>query len=508
MIEVALAQLRLAASLALGLPFSPRALDRIIDSVQATQREFGAIDRSGAELVQGPTLDPAALREIHLRRFRSQARRAAKETAYYGELFGRLALDPAKLRWEDLARIPFTPKSALRDRPDDFVRRAARPTLNCTTTGTTGRPTNVCFSDYELQTYIAFNALGHLVSGDLGEYDILHIATSTRALLGNTCAIGAAQRVGALVLVGGLIDPAQTLALLAQERSMPGKKARTSALLVYPSYLGELIETGRQLGYKPADFGLERIFVGGETVTVGLKARSQEVFGPVRFHEGYGMTETWPCNGTVCEAGHLHFEPSSALIEVCDLGTGTAVKPGEVGRMVVTPLPPYRETTLLLRYDTEDLVQTLAAPPTCSLHHLPALSRLLGKRRLAAQCAADGWVFPRSVAEALEALECVPLPARCGLWAVPGGVAVEVVARNTAPSTRRQIENALEEQGVPLRELHVYTDRSKLRQPLPWRCDLKENSFASMHGGVSSGSPAPLAAVLAAHTEHLVISTF
>lgn len=477
MIEVAFAQLRLAASLALGVRFSQRSLNRIIDSLQSTRREFGAIERSGAELVQGPTLDPASLREIHLRRFRSQARRAAQETVYYGDLFGRLGLDPAKLRWEDLERIPFTPKNDLRDRPDDFVRRGARPTVNCTTTGTTGRPTNVCFSDYEMQTYIAFNAMGHLVSGDLGESDILHIATSTRAVLGNTCAVGAAQRVGALVLTGGLIDPAQTLALLAQERSVPGKKARTSALLAYPSYLGELVETGLQRGYKPADFGLERIFVGGETVTAGLKARSQEVFGNVRFHEGYGMTESWPCSGTVCEAGHLHFEPSSALIEVCDLTTGAAVKPGEVGRMVVTPLPPYRETTLLLRYDTEDLVQTPAESPTCSLHHLPALSLLLGKRRLAAEWE-GGWVFPRSVLEALESLECVPLPARCGFWAVPGGVAVEVVARNTEPSTRRQIENALEEQDVPLRELHVYTDRSQLRQPVPWRCDLKESSFA------------------------------
>jgi phenylacetate-coenzyme A ligase PaaK-like adenylate-forming protein len=478
MIEVAFAQLRLAVSLALGLPFSQRSLQRIIDGLQATRREFGAIERSGADLIQGPTLDPDALAEVHLRRFRSQARRAARETVYYGELFARLALDPARLRWEELGRIPFTPKSALRERPDDFVRRGARPTLNCTTTGTTGRPTNVCFSDDELQTYIAFNAMGHLVSGDLNEADILHIATSTRAVLGNTCAVGAAQRVGALVITGGLIDPIQTLALLAEKRTLAGKKAHTSALLVYPSYLGELIETGRRLGYRPADFGLERIFVGGEIATIGLKARAQALFGEVTFHEGYGMTETWPCNGAVCEQGHLHFEPSSALIEMCDLESGAPVQPGEIGRMVVTLLPPYRQTTLILRYDTEDLVQTLAEPPTCRLHHLPAFSRLLGKRRLAVQCDA-GWVYPRQVLEALEALDCVPLPARCGFWAVPGGVAVEVVARDRSASTRRQIENALEEQGALLRALHVYNNRSQLRQPLPLRGDLKEFSFSS-----------------------------
>ncbi|NJN84805.1 MAG: AMP-binding protein [Caldilineaceae bacterium] len=486
MIEAAFAQLRLAASLALGLPFSPRSLDRIIDNLQATRREFGGIDRSGAELVQGPPLDPAAMRAVHLRRFRAQARRASRETAYYAELFARLALDPTRLRWEDLGRIPPTPKAALRARPDDFVCRDAQATLNCTTTGTTGRPTNVCFSNYEMQTYIAFSTIGHLVAGTLSEADILHIATSSRAMLSNICAIGAAQRVSTLVLTGGLIEPAQTLALLAQERSISGKHERTSVLLSYPSYLGELVETGLRLGYRPTDFGLKRIFVGSEMVTAGLMARSQALFGALTFSEGYGMTETWPCNGTVCEQGHLHFEPSSALIEVCDLETDAVAPPGALGRLIVTPLPPYRDTTLLLRYDTEDLVQTLAEPPTCALRNLPAVTRMLGKRRLSV-AVEGGWVYPRQVLEALEALDCVPLPARCGFWAVAGGVAVEVVARDTEPATRRQIENALEEQGVPLRELHVYSDRSQLRQPIPLRCDLKELSF-----GDAASPPPPL----------------
>ena len=69
---------------------------------------------------------------------------------------------------------------------------------------------------------VALNAMGHLVSGDLLESDILHIATSSRALLGNLCAMAAARRVGTLVLTGGQIEPEQTLALLAQQRGLTG----------------------------------------------------------------------------------------------------------------------------------------------------------------------------------------------------------------------------------------------------------------------------------------------
>ena len=100
---------------------------------------------------------------------------------------------------------------------------------------------------------------------------------------------------------------------------------------------------------------------------------------------------------------------------------------------MITPFAPFRETTLLLRYDTEDVVRPLTGPFDCSLRHLPATSNLLAKLRLAVRhdCEGNdwtaGWVFPRQILEALEAVDAVPLPARCGFGAVAGGVEVEVV---------------------------------------------------------------------------------
>jgi hypothetical protein len=143
---------------------------------------------------------------------------------------------------------------------------------------------------------------------------------------------------------------------------------------------------------------------------------------------------------------------------------------------VVTPFPPFRETTLLLRYDTEDVARPLAGPLACSLRTLPATTTLLGKRRLAVRHD-GGWTYPRDVLEALEAVEAVPLPARCGFRAVPGGVAVEVVAREDTPAARRAIAARLAARGVPLRELHLVRQPRQLRRPLPLRCDLRETSF-------------------------------
>jgi phenylacetate-coenzyme A ligase PaaK-like adenylate-forming protein len=328
-----------------------------------------------------------------------------------------------------------------------------------------------------MQTYIALAAIGLLARCEVSPADIVQISTSARATLGNICAALAYERIGTLWYQTGLIEPAQALALLAERHDLPGKKQQTSYLNTYASYLGQLVEYGMAAGYGPANFGLERISVGGEIVTAGLKARAQHLFGPVHFSEGYAMTETWPTTGILCSQGHLHFEISQALVEVLDPHTGRVTEGGSAGTLVITPLPPYRETTLLLRYDTQDVVRAVAGQLTCELRHLPATGKLLGKLRLSVRHD-EGWTYPYEVLEALETLDAVPLPARCGFWAVPHGVAVEVVVRLPTPGVRRQVEEALAAQGVPLQELYLVRDPHELRQPLPLRCDLRELTFS------------------------------
>jgi len=481
--KTALAQLRIAASVGLGRPFAQWSLDHLIDAIKETKREFGTIEvEEGGSHLGGPELDEEARRELHLRRFGTQAVRAAHETDYYGRLFERLDLDPQRLRFEDIARLPLTNKEALRENPDAFVRRTATPCFRTTTTGTTGKPTSIYFSAYEMRTYLALSAIGNLSTDRIDEGDIVQLSTSSRATLGNTCFAGACARIGALVHLSGLLEPVRTLALLAEEQRIPGKKPKVSYMTTYASYLGQLVECGLKLGYGPADFGLERIAVGGELVSEGLKVRAQSVFGSVELDEDYGMTETWPIQGQSCTEGHLHFEPTSGMLEVIDPQTATPARSGQAGTLVATPLPPYREATILLRYDTQDMVRQIEGPLTCNLRNLPATSPLLGKYRFAVRHEEGGWTFARDVLEALEGVDEVPLPARYGFWAVPGGVGVEVVARRSETRVRRAIEARLEERGVPVRELNLVEHRGELRHPLPLRCDLKEATFGGHSG--------------------------
>src|SRR3712207_6554932 len=205
-----------------------------------------------------------------------------------------------------------------------------------------------------MRTYIALTAIGLLATNRIDESDIVQLSTSSRATLGNTCFAAACARIGALVHPVGLVEPPRTLALLAEEQRIPGKKPKVSYMTTYASYLGELVECGLQQGYGPADFGLERIAVGGELVSEALKERARRLFGPVEVYDDYGMTETWPFQGQGCSEGHLHFDPTSGMLEVIDPESGTLARSGQAGTLVATPLPPYREVTILLRYDTQD----------------------------------------------------------------------------------------------------------------------------------------------------------
>jgi phenylacetate-coenzyme A ligase PaaK-like adenylate-forming protein len=472
MIESALAQLRVALSIGFGRPFSVRALERMVAGLKASRREFG--DVAHKTEIMGPAMDAETIGEVHARRMRQVARLAGRETPYYAELFAALGIDPERLTAEDVARLPVTSKEAVRDRPDDFIRREAKVYLRPTTTGTTGKPTSIAFSLREMRAYAALQAIDALTTGALREDDIVQIATASRGLLGNVCLAGACAHAGALVTMTGIVDPAYALAHLAEERRIPGKRPRVSVLHTYPSYLGELVETGLRLGHKPDDFGLRSIGVGGEIVTEAGLERARALFGEVEYGRGYGMTEIWPLGGARCEAGHLHFQPAYGKVEALALDADEPAAPGEPGRIVATPFFPFRETTLLLRYDTGDVARVLPEPPECSMRHLPATSDLLGKQKHAVRLGDGRWVFSRDVLEAVESVEAAPLPGRCRWEAAPGGLKVWVVVREESDwaAARRALGEALESRGVSVAALELLG--GPLPGAFPWRANQRE----------------------------------
>jgi phenylacetate-CoA ligase len=329
----AFAYARFVASIGLGIRHTSWALERVVAGLEASVREFGPLD---GELAAAPAVHiftPDERRRMQLGRLRRLVQRAAREVPYYEELFARLAFDPRRLTWQQLELIPPTTKTVLRDRPEDFIARCSHPVLTVETTGTTGVPTRVAFSEYELAVMRGLGTIAFMLGGLIDRDDVLVNAASPRAI-GSYCITAAATRLGAHVRSVGVPSPRAMLSALSTRRRVPGHADRPTLLNANPSYLGMLAEEGAVPGMGPGAFGLRRIFTGGELVTAGLRERLVALFGDIDIQETYTATETVPFGARRCRHGHLHFEPTHGLLELVNPVTGRSAEPGEVATIV------------------------------------------------------------------------------------------------------------------------------------------------------------------------------
>jgi phenylacetate-CoA ligase len=113
----------------------------------------------------------------------------------------------------------------------------------------------------------------------------------------------------------------------------------------------------------------------GEVLSEAARLACQEAWGlhPV---DMYSAVEIGYLALQCPEHGQLHVQAENALVEVLD-SDGRPCGPGEVGRVVVTPLHNFAMP--LLRYELGDLAEV--GPPCACGRSLPVLRRVLGRTR-------------------------------------------------------------------------------------------------------------------------------
>jgi phenylacetate-CoA ligase len=144
-------------------------------------------------------------------------------------------------------------------------------------------------------------------------------------------------------------------------------------LLVYPTNLRALLEIFRARGQRLRS--LRQIRAMAEIVPPELRKDCREVLG-VEIADMYSAQE---CGYFALQCpGHDHYlvQAETMLLEVLD-ADGRPCRPGETGRVVVTPLHNFAMP--LLRYEIGDYA-TLGGPSPCG-RGLPVLERILGRVR-------------------------------------------------------------------------------------------------------------------------------
>lgn len=473
MLGTALAQLRHGLSLVFGSRVRIADFERIVADILATRAEFGGIGDLAA--FRGRALTEDARRPVDERRLRRLVRAAYDNTAFYRHHLDRAGLRPDDLELSTLDTLPVTPKEALRALPEAFVDRRVRPWYRAETTGTTGEPTAVWFSRYEADLFSAMTAVSLLIDFDLGADDVVQLNLSSRAMFGIHCVLNATALIGATANSVGLVAPEVALARLTGSAHLAGRAPRPTLLSTYPSYLGLLVSTGERLGHDASDFGLRTIMCGGEILTDGLRRRAERLFGAT-VAETYGMTEISPAGAQLCAGGHLHFNQEQGFTEVLD-PTGTRpAAPGELGVLTFTPVHPYRETTLLLRLFSGDVVRPLAGDDLdCALAGSRATTRVLGK--VAHLREVDGRVVtPREILELVEADPAAVLPTRFATEVTADGLVLHLLCREDGVAGRTHERGVA--LGLPLAGVVAHTELATMPATMPVRADLRELRFA------------------------------
>jgi phenylacetate-CoA ligase len=477
MFETGVRQFRLALGMVQRRRLDPRNVERLIDDVLDTIAEFGAAGADAAELVEGPAANPADRLEITNNSLRKTAVRLAAQSPFYARHLSSAQIDPAKLDVAGLRAIPVTVKADLTERPGDFRCSDVPAYLATRTTGTTGRPTEIWLSRYEMELWPALGALASLLRGELRPGDVQQVNLSSRSTVAVHVAVNACRLVGAACCPLGIVAPEAALDSLAESGA--------TILLTNPSYLAELVTACRRAGMGAGDFRLRRVVVGGEVLSASLARAAARTFGVPLVEDPYSGTEIVPIGARPCSQGHMHHDTNLGLTELVDLDTGEPAAPGNLGTLVITPYFPYRDCTPVFRYDTRDVARCLPDTPLrCELASIPATSLILGKADHLLRLPGRKVVTSRQFIEAVESLPAEPWPARYRADDCDGRIRLALPASAIAGYGEAEAVRHFAAAGLDV-DLDIVGDDQavSLRHT---RSDMQETTFASPHALVGA----------------------
>lgn len=293
------------------------------------------------------------LRHEQLQRLRWSVVHAYTNVPFYRKAFDDIGLKPMDINsLEDLARIPFTTKSDLRDHypfgmfatpMSDVVRVHA-------SSGTTGKPTVVGYTQSDINTWADIVARS-IRAGGGSRGDKVHVSYGYGLFTGGLGAHYGAERLGCTVIPmsGGQTEKQVQLI----------KDFEPDIIMVTPSYMLNIADEMDRQGIDPRKLPLRLGIFGAEPWTNSMRTELEERLG-IEALDIYGLSEVMgPGVGMECietkdgpTIWEDHFYP-----EIIDPNTGEVLPDGEYGELVFTSLT--KVALPILRYRTRDLTRLL-----------------------------------------------------------------------------------------------------------------------------------------------------
>ncbi len=336
------------------------------------------------------------MRALQLERLQATVRRAYDNVELYRDRMRAHGVRPEDLRsLDDLARLPFTLKSDLRDTYpygmfacplSDIVRLHA-------SSGTTGKPIVVAYTQDDLNVWTSVMARA-LASYGIHRGDIFQNAHGYGLFTGGLGFHYGLEALGVTVIPtsGGNTD----------RQVMIMKDFKVTALCATPSYFLHMLERASEMGIDVRELPLRAAGCGAEPWSESMRQRIQDMAG-IRAYDCYGLSEmTGPGVGAECwfQCGpHIfedHFYP-----EIINPDTGLNVPDGVEGELVLTTLS--KQAMPMIRYRSRDI--TAIVTESCSCGRTLRRIKRIGRRSDDMLILRGVNVYPSQVESALLAVE-------------------------------------------------------------------------------------------------------
>ena len=296
---------------------------------------------------------PAARAARQLERLRETVAWAVARVPFHAERLGAARLR----RLDDLAALPFTRKSDLREHypfglfavpPGELARIHA-------SSGTKGKPTVVGYTAGDLDVWREVMARVMTAAG-ARRGDLLHVAFGYGLFTGGLGFHDGGERIGMTVVPVSSGNTARHHLLL--------QDFRPAAICGTPSFVLHIAESLREQGGDPSALGLRYGMYGAEPWTEGLRGALERAFGCPAY-DTYGLSEiVGPGVAGECEARRgLHVCDDHFLPEVIDPATGALLPAGQEGELVLTTLT--KRAIPMVRYRTGDVTTLDPEPCPC-----------------------------------------------------------------------------------------------------------------------------------------------
>ncbi len=224
------------------------------------------------------------LEALQLERLRTTLRHAYDNVPFYRNAFDRAGLKPEDCRaLADLARFPFTAKTDLRDNypfgmfavPEHEVRRIHA------SSGTTGRPTVVGYTERDLDTWADVVARSIRAAGGRPGHKV-HVAYGYGLFTGGLGAHYGAERLGCTVIPASGGMTARQVQLI--------QDFRPEIIMITPSYMLTLLDEFERQGVDPRSTSLKVGIFGAEPWTEGMRREIEDRFA-IDAVDIYGLSE-------------------------------------------------------------------------------------------------------------------------------------------------------------------------------------------------------------------------